>query len=592
MYTTKQLKDDLYQICKVHYIKMAVLSDYINGRKSTQQFVEILEDDFCKDQQEITLILDKFNQIHETIKRHGGKVVKDPFETATELRKASKLKEAYQIASQALRADPSNEDGTVTFGWIIYDYMKRNEGIPQQYLRIVQSFNEHCQLNFADKDKTDMLKNSFLWSFRRVINENKGFANVLLPEIIRFCQYSGNFIEARCILFGDAKQSAARSLIKDIRSELTDANYFIFMKTIGFDWFDGLDYRESSFVNGQGETVKIRPLVERVLNYHAKKLIASPNSEDLNESIAEFITMLTKEIQNNPSFEWLPYYKAKLLMRVHQHEEALQMATYFGRTRSQAFWVWELLSELVAEDQKLNCLCAALLCKAKPEMLVTIQQKAIALLVKEQQFAQAKYELNQLIAIRQEKWGKVAQSLLDLKKEQWYGETEAATNREALKSYADLAEEILYESLPLRDIFVTFINIEKHTVNFIYVDGASVQRGYFYSDSLVAPVELKVDQPYKAKMLEDRYKEELFKVWAIEQGDPAYIINFIEESQGYVEKADMNHFAFIDDVYIAPKLVELYNLEDGDYIEYVKKRTFNKKRNQWSWSVVDVKLVE
>lgn len=590
MYTTRHLNDDLYQICKIHYVKMALLKDYFYGHKSNTQFVTILEDDFHKDQQEIAMILNKFQQIHLTIQQHGGQIVRDPFEIANDLRKANRLKEAYQTASEALRQDPTNEDGAVTFGWIVYDYMKRHEANPQNYMRLVQAFNDHCQLNFANAEKIEMLKTSFLWSFRRAIQQNKDFANQLLPEILRFCQHDARFIEERYLLFGRDKGAAERSLIKDIRGELSDANYFIFMNAIGFAWFDGLDYKESKFETSDGENVVVPPLAELVLNYHAKKLIAAPESETLHESITAYIAVLTEQIKKNPSFEWLPYHKVKLLMRVQQREEALELATDFGRTKSQAFWVWDLLSELVTEDQKLNCLSAALLCKAKPEMLVTIQQKTIALLVKEKQYAQAKYELDQLINIRMHTWGKVAQTLLDLKKEHWYSSTEAATSRDGLKPYAEQAEGILYETLPLRDIFVTYINAEKHTVHFIYGD-VNVHKGYFYSDSVANSIELKVDQSYRAKMLEDRHKEELFKVWTLEPGDPAYVKHFVKQSQGLVDKGDTQPFAFIDDVYISPKLVEQHGLDDGDYIVYVKKRTFNKKRNQWSWSVVEVKSV-
>lgn len=93
-------------------------------------------------------------------------------------------------------------------------------------------------------------------------------------------------------------------------------------------------------------------------------------------------------------------------MKINRKEEALQILVNFARTRSIDFWVWDLISELVDDDAKFNCLCAALLCKAKQDMIVSLQEKIIPHLVKKELFSNARFELDQLISTRMQKWGR------------------------------------------------------------------------------------------------------------------------------------------------------------------------------------------
>lgn len=141
-------------------------------------------------------------------------------------------------------------------------------------------FNDSVTLNFSvngylSDDSINILKNSILWSFRRVIQQDKSYANIILPHLLTFCGHSSKFIERR--LFINKEPSASRFLIKEIRQHLNEENYFLFMDMIGFSWFDHFDYEPSNFKNEKNEVISVPPLAEGVLNYHAKKLIANSN---------------------------------------------------------------------------------------------------------------------------------------------------------------------------------------------------------------------------------------------------------------------------------------------------------------------------
>lgn len=98
--------------------------------------------------------------------------------------------------------------------------------------------------------------------------------------------------------------------------------------------------------------------------------------------------------------------------------------------------------------------------------------------------------------------GKISQQIADLKNESWYSNATSAINRENLKEYADKAEEILYQTLPYSDIFVTYVNEQKGVVNFAHLVNNHIKKGYFYMDSLDEQLDWVADQTLKVKMME------------------------------------------------------------------------------------------
>ncbi|WML29226.1 hypothetical protein RCG24_14670 [Neobacillus sp. OS1-32] len=601
MYTIKNYNDDLYRICTTYYVKFKLLQDYSYHRINQSGFVQQLKLN-NKEDSEITKILTELNKLSEKIRSNGGKLDPDPIEEAKQLRKNGKLQEAYNAILPYLQVNNGDEDAVITFGWIMYDYLKMSEGNIENYINNLAIFNDNVVLsfesnpfsNFTINDFKKTLINSILWSIRRVAMQGELFANKVFPQLLRFCRNGAKFIENRGINVNN-EASASRLLIKEFLSKLNDTNYLLFMDTIGFDWFDKGDFQKSNFTNDKGEKIEVKPLAEYVLNFHSKKLLSLDNSMVTEQRINSFIDVLNSKIQNNPTFEWLPYYKAKLLMKANRKEEALETITSFARTKSKDFWIWDLISELVNDDEKFNCLCAGLHCKSKPDMIVGLQEKVIPILVRKRMFSNAKFELDELISTRMRKWGKISQQLEEWKKENWYIESKSAESREALKGYADKAEEILYRTLPFTNIFVTYINKDKGVINFAYLGSGSLstlREGYFYIDSIKETHRWEKDKALKVRMLADKKRTNLFKIYEIVPGDETFISNFIQTGIGYVDKEDVNPFAFVNDVYIPPKLVKEHRIENCDKVEYIKKRRFNKRRNTWGWTVEEILSVE
>lgn len=596
MYTTRNLNHDLYQICTSHYVRFRLLQDYIYKRVHYKDFVEQLKE--TKDVQEINRILMELQKIIEKIRLNGGKVDPDPVDVARKLRREQRLQEAFNTIFPYFQKHKDDKDALITFGWVMYDYLKKAEENIEQYVKTLTFFNNHVVLSFDEiynnifeiNNSLKLLVDNILWSIRRVVAKGDPYANNVFPQLLRFCGNCAKFIEKRWL---KNERSASRTLIREILNKLNDRNYLQFMDVIGFDWFDRWDFEKSNYVNVKGENIEIKPLAEYVFNFHSKKLLSMNLSLVTEQRINAFIKILDVQIKRHPSFQWLPFYKGKLLAKVNRKEEALEAIISFARTKSKEFWIWDLISELVEDEEKFNCLCAGILCKTKPEMIVGLQEKLIPLLIERKMFSNAKYELDVLISTRLEKWGQISSQLQEWKNQSWYIESTSAGNRDELKEFADKAEKILYRTLPFNNIFVTLINIEKGIMNFAYFDESeNIKEGYAYLDSIKVNRQWTAEEVLKVKMLEDPKRPNLFRIFEVAPGNEDFRSEFIQEGVGYVAKENTNPFAFVDDAYISPKLVEKYGIEDFSKISYIKKRKFNKKKNKWGWVIEDIISVE
>ena len=590
MYTTKDYKDDLYQITKTRFVKYKLLLDFMERRVSQNDFIAQLK--LKKEDSEIKQIFDDLRAISEKVRLNGGNLDPDPVEEAKHLRKANKLKEAYIKILPALRNNP-NDDTLITFGWIMYDFLKISENEIDRYLNNFRILNDNATITLNRWPANDIkrtLVDSILWSIRRVISKDDSYADKVLPEFLRFYRNDSNFIETR---YDPNARSAMRSLSKDMMSHLNDYNYLKFMDTIGFDWFDSSDARETHFQTEDGEQKKIPPLKESVLNHYSKRILKMDIQIVTEQRVTTFLSVLERSIATNTSFVWLPYHQGRLLLKLNRKEEALSVISSFGRTKSNEFWVWNLISELVEEEERFNCLCAGLLCKTKPEMIVGLQEKIIPLLVQREMYSHAKRELDTLIKSQKANRKSVSPKLEGWKKENWYKETENVDTREQLADYAQKAKDILYRTLPLTDIFVTSVNEEKSIVNFNFLlNNKSVRSGYFHSDSIEVNHNWRGDEIFKVKLFKHHSRPNFYSIHEVTQGDEDFRSNFIQSDVGYIEKNNEHAFAFVNDVFISPILVDQHKLEDEDLIKFVKKMRFNKKKNTWGWSVDEITSVE
>ncbi|MEK4715723.1 DUF7017 domain-containing protein [Sporosarcina sp. FSL K6-5500] len=587
MYTEKELRSDLFEICQTYFVKYKLLENYVWNRIDLKTFTEELEDQ--KDELEIEDIINQVNEILQKIQQNGGRFAPDPTREASKLRKEGKLSEAYNLIGPYLQNNPHDKDAISSFGWVMYSFLKSTEKDIDLYCNNLSLFNQQATIDFNSNDKfVNMLKNSYLWSIRRVALVNEMYANRVFEHFMQLCGEKRN-IFAKFRTVGN-QADPARLLFNDFLRLLNTENYFIMIHFFGFNWFTSFDYAPSSFTNNEDERIEQRPFAERVLNFHAKKL---NNAEKVyEEDIRYCLSVLVKEISKNPTYEWLPYYKIKLLIKTNQNKEALEELSVFVRKKSREFWIWDLLSEIVPAEEKFAYRCKGLLCKAMPEALVNLQEKSIPSLLKRELFSNAKFELDACIEIRNKKGWPISTQLINWRNEAWYVNAQSIKDRRNLNIYAKEAEKILYKTIPETDIFVTYMNEEKGVINFLFLNSSKmIREGYFYMDSIDENIDWQLNGTYKLIMDEDSMPGNLYRVYEAKIGDPTFVSNFRRSNNGILQKLDRNTFAFVNDVFISTSLVEKHQLTDVDYIEYTEKRSFNKKKNTWSWAVETIQSV-
>jgi hypothetical protein len=594
MYTEKNFNDDLYKICKSYFIKLKLLQDFAYKRISQQDFVDQISS--RKSKEEVNQVLKEIFDLQQKIQQNGGKVDEDPISAAKALRRAGKLQEAYNKIVPYIQQNKNDEEANITFGWIMHDYLKASEQDSGTYVSNLKKMNDHVQFDFMrnNNERVKTLLNSLLWSIIRVAEQGELPANRIFEQFKRFVGNSPSFIEKRIpSVFVDDKL-ASRKLIKVLQKELNDSNYFSLIDMIGFDWLDNSDYVTSSFTGKNGETVKMRPLAEKTLNGYAKKLSQSDAYFATRERIIAFLPQLTSAININAEYEWLPYYRIKLLIKLGENEQAFSEATEFARNKSRDFWVWDLISDLVDEDERFNCLCAGLLCKTKPEMIVRLQEKSISYLVGREMYEEAKHILDKLIETRKNKGWNISPELQSMKSSSWYSNSKTAPNISSLQPFADKAKKILYRTLPLRDVFVTYINNENGVINFAFLDGNFIKRGYFYKDSIDTNFDWQVNSSIKLQMIEDKKCIYLYHVFTVGKGDEKFEGNFIKKFSGTFEK--VKEFGFIRDsiaeIFVNHDMVKKNNLQPFSKIYGTTVRKWSTKNDCWGWEALTIDRVE
>lgn len=595
VYTSRNFEFDVRQICTKHYVKAYLLRDLISNKITDKDFINQLSKISSENYQyfDTNQIITEVSKIRQKIALNNGKIDEDIVTKVKRLKKAGEVDQAFGILLPYIKKNKNDTEANLTFGWIMYDILKKLETNPKKYVERLKELNDLVTFNFKRIQNNDMkiYLDTMLWSIRRVVKQGEGQANFIFPEFKRFVGEGDDFIENRMI--ASDQYSASRLLIVDLMKNLSETNYYLLMEMIGFEWFDNFDHQSKTVDNDNKSMGRPQTLADKILTYHAKKLSVSNNNLRLAQT-EKFIDILSITISDHPEYEWLPYNKLKLLIKIGKIQEAFIEGTTFARTKSQEFWVWDTLSELTSGDDKFNCLCASILCKSPDEMIVKVQMKIIPYLLDRNFYPEAKYVLDKLIDVRLQKRWRVDSSILDLRKEGWYKVTTPASNLNELIIYADKAKALIYQTLPFTNVIISYINNEKGVINFNYYEttdlGENLREGYFYVDSIDQAFEFKLYQELSIKILEDKKRKNLFKIFEIEKTNPEIKSKFIHHFNGVFEK--VKEFGFIRDsfaeIFVNPSVVKEYKISPYATVTGRVIEKHDKKRYRKTWQIVGI----
>jgi len=315
--------------------------------------------------------------------------------TTTSAPVTADLRTRYATAYARYQAGPENPSAIRTLGWVYAELLKEASGCVQSGCvqsgcvdtkRMLRGLVVISEFPMVDDTRW---RESVGWSICRFLLRHTPESLPLrsLGEVLR-----------RGAAFMPGEPGLLRSVCWKalLRYDKAGIDWLGLVETHGWDGgFRPEDEQPESY----GEGKQMRPLLEQLMTAVAKHLLAGVV---LPETTAQpWLTRLADGATRHPYWDYLPYYHAKLLLRLDRTDEAMRVFLPFARRKKNDFWVWALLADLVAPEQVDACYARALSVGSPEAFLVKLRQRVAAWLIAQHRWADARAEIDRLVQTRQ-----------------------------------------------------------------------------------------------------------------------------------------------------------------------------------------------
>lgn len=211
-----------------------------------------------------------------------------------------------------------------------------------------------------------------------------------------------------------------------------------------------LEYlRPEDFERYRAEDGKEYPsLAEKVIQQAGKEAAASDNEREQKY----ILPYIDAAIERFPDNVWLKLDKAKVLLSLGMHTEALAFSLAVAKAKSNDYWAWELLGDIVSRtdgEAALGCYCKALSCPSEDKFTGKIRIKVAQRMLENDDFAAAKLEIETVLRSKESEGHKIPEAAAEIASQPWFAKTQAASsNRNFYKSRSPAAEALLFGDLP------------------------------------------------------------------------------------------------------------------------------------------------
>lgn len=497
------------------------------------------------------------------------------FKEVKELINVEKINEALLIANKGISLKPDNIWNKKALALVYNEFLKlyADSLNIEGFIEFLTKFKE-LQLSEEEKISYETCTwriGKFIW---KITHENN-IEYSILDKVFDICK-DFHFI----------KPSKAYSfLFKAFQKAYSNwHNYLAFA-----DWWGLNNFLPEDFKSEENNGKKIMSIVEQAYIAYSKKLLEGEfldidkRQRIVNkDKIQSFLNKLDIIIDEHPEYQYLPYFKAKLLLAIGNTENALSEFLPFAKKKKNNFWIWQALAEFFSDDKEKQfaCYCKALSLNTPDEYLVKIRAQFAELLIKKNLFNEAKTEIENIILTRQKKGWSIPTQIKEWTKQTWFiSSTAYSNNNELYLKHLTIAEKLLYINIPETFIVVNFINKEKKIVYFI---NTKKEIGFFnYSNLIENP---SIGDVLKARLVKIN-NEGLFKAYEIKQANHGEANELIIEVEGQLT-INNKGFGFVNNNTFVPKeLIIKYNLSNNLKIKGQAMLSFDKKKNQFGWKM-------
>lgn len=343
------------------------------------------------------------------------------------LRRAGRLQEALAAAEEAYSANADKFTAGMLF-WCLHDLLRRQIGdeAAATRSRMETLYNDYCPGD-------GYMANTLGWMvYNELKNKEVSDVNarkVLLNKYLKLdAERPSNLHSA---ILGEAvkveKNTPLQFRIRD------------FVRLWGLGNLRPEDWEQFRADNGHMAS----SLVEKLISVYAKEL-----KTDGVDAPEEFVALLDEALAKFPNNQYLPLYKAYMLMAKGNATAALDYYKEMILKSPSKVFLWAQASELVEDlDMKIALLCKALSYGRDEQFLVKIRLKLASLLMQKGLSSNARFELEKYRETHlANRWG--------LKQEFWklYNQVSGAelpqSNDALYAEYAVKSDGVIYSALP------------------------------------------------------------------------------------------------------------------------------------------------
>ncbi|MBV7440731.1 hypothetical protein KRX57_04800 [Weeksellaceae bacterium TAE3-ERU29] len=493
----------------------------------------------------------------------------------TELRKAGKLSEALELGLQNLEEAPENIWNKRAISWVYYEFLKNNKEA-ENFDIFKENLIKIKELNLP-KDE-NMLFDNCAWqigSFVFALQKEKQVDYSKINEIFEIIKD-----------FHFSRPSEGFSFLYKAfhKAYKNKEEYFTFA-----DWWDFNNFREEDYQKEEINGRKIMAVAEQAYVAYAKKLLEGEATDAFGifkkvnkEKVKEFLPKLEKLNESHPEYQYPPYYIAKLLLELGDKENILSAFLPFAKKKKNDFWVWELLADVYTnKDIQFACYCKALSLKTPEDFLGKLRLTFAKVLTNKQMYNEAKTEIEKVRQTYENNEWRVPPQIAQWQTEDWYKTAQAKpNNRDLYSKHKEIAEELLFQDIPEEVVAVEYVNKEKSIINFIKDKN---KHGFFKYKNQVTP---KVGDILKVR-LKGNEENNFYQVQTLRKADINETSEAIKSFEGKL-KIIPQGFGFIEDVFIDSGIINRSNLLDGSFYKGRAILSFNKKKKEWGWKVLNV----
>lgn len=349
------------------------------------------------------------------------------------------------------------------------------------------------------------------------------------------------------------------------------------------------DYQGEEF---QGK--KQMPLAEQAYMALARELLAEANQYSV--VIAAFLPQLDAAIDQYPSYQWLPFFKAKLQLASGDAAAALPTLLPVVRQKSGEFWAWNLLAEtLEATDPPaaLACLYRASTCGSEEKFLGKLRLK-LARLLADTYPGEARYHLDKAqTTYAAEGWSLKGETLLLALQLQAHP---AAAADAARREWLALAEQTTYGDLPWQPVVLQSISeetSERQALARLLPAGNARPVGvplkkhrWLQKLPLGSPLQMRLEpgaERPRVIQLIARTDGQLWDVRSASRPEPV-VAAATREFNG-VLRVQAAGFGFVEDIFVPLHLIDKSGWQTGQRLRGTAVSRFDQKKSKEGWVV-------